>query len=584
MIDNTMGRNRASRYSIVPPDEEAPKIATVTLRKGHGPSRRQPSPRRQNSPRRQASPRRQSSPRRQPSPKHQSSPRRQTSPRRQISPRRQTSPKHQSTPRRQHSSRHLPSPRHQQSPKRLPRVGGTRVDMAMESTYDGKISTRRHGQLRNRFVKKNGHCNIVFSNMDSKIRRYLSDIFTTCVDIRWRYLLLLFCISFLALWLIFGLIFYCISLAHGDLDPNREKILGAIEGQHKEWKPCLLNVDSFIGAFLFSVETQTTIGYGLRCVTEECPVAVMMVLVQCIMGCIIDSFMIGAIMAKMTRPKKRNQTLLFSENAVVALRDGKLCLMFRVGNMRRSHIVEAHVRAQLIRPHITTEGELIPLEQKDLNVGYNDGLDRLFLVSPLIIVHEIDQDSPLWTLSRAEMEADDFEIVVILEGMVEATAMTMQARSSYVAQEILWGHRFEPVVCEYRNCYQVDYTMFHKTYKVPMTPTCSAKDLSQLQSWCSSSSSSCSGTLDSCRALYPKHPHSPSAFCYENEVALYSGDEDEDEKGNKKERDNLTMQDTDLTVLTATSSTLEFQQMFKDTATLTGSSDSVCVLDMRKKI
>uniref|UniRef100_A0A4W4G9I5 ATP-sensitive inward rectifier potassium channel 14 n=1 Tax=Electrophorus electricus TaxID=8005 RepID=A0A4W4G9I5_ELEEL len=384
------------------------------------------------------------------------------------------------------------------------------VGEAIKNTYNGKMTTRGRGQLRSRFVKKNGQCNIVFSNMDNKLRRYMSDMFTTCVDIRWRYLLLLFCVSFLVSWLIFGLIFYCISLAHGDFDPDRYKVSAVSGEQQKAWTPCLLHVDSFLGAFLFSIETQTTIGYGLRCVTEECPIAVTMVLVQFIVGCIIDSFMIGAIMAKMTRPKKRNQTLLFSENAVVALRDGKLCLMFRVGNLRRSHIVEAHVRAQLIRPHVTAEGELIPLEQTDLNVGYNEGLDRLFLVSPLIIVHEIDQDSPLWAVSRAELEADDFEIVVILEGMVEATAMTMQARSSYLAHEILWGHRFEPVVFEYHNCYQVDYTHFHKTYKVPATPACSAKELSE--------------------TLYLKPSHSPSTFCYENEVALYSGDEDEDER------------------------------------------------------
>uniref|UniRef100_A0A4W4G8I6 ATP-sensitive inward rectifier potassium channel 14 n=1 Tax=Electrophorus electricus TaxID=8005 RepID=A0A4W4G8I6_ELEEL len=404
------------------------------------------------------------------------------------------------------------------------------VGEAIKNTYNGKMTTRGRGQLRSRFVKKNGQCNIVFSNMDNKLRRYMSDMFTTCVDIRWRYLLLLFCVSFLVSWLIFGLIFYCISLAHGDFDPDRYKVSAVSGEQQKAWTPCLLHVDSFLGAFLFSIETQTTIGYGLRCVTEECPIAVTMVLVQFIVGCIIDSFMIGAIMAKMTRPKKRNQTLLFSENAVVALRDGKLCLMFRVGNLRRSHIVEAHVRAQLIRPHVTAEGELIPLEQTDLNVGYNEGLDRLFLVSPLIIVHEIDQDSPLWAVSRAELEADDFEIVVILEGMVEATAMTMQARSSYLAHEILWGHRFEPVVFEYHNCYQVDYTHFHKTYKVPATPACSAKELSD-------------------------------TFCYENEVALYSGDEDEDERESENVEDNLTVQDTDLTALTATSSTLDFQQM-----------------------
>uniref|UniRef100_A0A3Q3VUN3 ATP-sensitive inward rectifier potassium channel 14 n=1 Tax=Mola mola TaxID=94237 RepID=A0A3Q3VUN3_MOLML len=378
------------------------------------------------------------------------------------------------------------------------KISSLRLRNGGMSSYNGKILTRGSNQARSRFVKKNGQCNVIFTNMEEKSQRYLADIFTTCVDIRWRYLLLIFCTSFMASWLFFGIIFYSVSLAHGDFGE-----LPVVKG---DAMPCILHVQGFVGALLFSMETQTTIGYGWRCVTEECPVAVITVVIQSIVGCIIDSFMIGTIMAKMARPKKRNQTLVFSKNAVIALRDGKLCLMWRVGNLRKSHIVEAHVRAQLIRSYITAEGEFIPLEQMDLNVGYDEGTDRLFLVSPLVIVHEIDKDSPLYTLSRADLETDDFEIVVILEGMVEATAMTTQFRSSYLAREVFWGHRFDPVIYEERDRFKVDYAHFHKTYEVPSTPHLSAKELDEAD-------------LIS-RSL--------STFCYENEVALSFGEDEND--------------------------------------------------------
>lgn len=361
---------------------------------------------------------------------------------------------------------------------------------------NGKIHTRR--KCRNRFVKKNGQCNVEFTNMDDKPQRYIADMFTTCVDIRWRYMLLLFSLAFLVSWLLFGLIFWLIALVHGDLDKP---------ATDETFMPCLQKVNGFTAAFLFSIETQTTIGYGYRCVTEECPLAVFMVVLQSIVGCIIDSFMIGAIMAKMARPKKRAETLLFSHHAVVAMRDGKLCLMWRVGNLRKSHIVEAHVRAQLIKSRITEEGEYIPLDQIDIDVGFDKGLDRIFLVSPLTILHEINEESPLFGISRQDLENDDFEIVVILEGMVEATAMTTQARSSYLSGEILWGHRFEPVLFEEKNQYKVDYSHFHKTYEVPSTPCCSAKDLMEN------------------KFLLP----STNSFCYENELAFMSRDEEEEE-------------------------------------------------------
>ncbi|KAM8825288.1 ATP-sensitive inward rectifier potassium channel 12 [Synchiropus picturatus] len=441
------------------------------------------------------------------------------------------------------------------------------------NNYNGKVLTRSSHQARSRFVKKNGHCNVVFTNMEEKRQRYLADIFTTCVDIRWRYLMLIFCTSFLVSWLLFGIIFYGISLAHGDFGEDMLKAGGltaaGLHGHARQQRlPCILHVQGFVGALLFSMETQTTIGYGWRCVTEECPAAVITVVVQSIVGCIIDSFMIGTIMAKMARPKKRNQTLVFSKNAVITLRDGKLCLMWRVGNLRRSHIVEAHVRAQLIRSYVTAEGEFIPLEQMDLNVGYDEGTDRLFLVSPLVIIHEIDKDSPLYELSKAQLETDDFEIVVILEGMVEATAMTTQFRSSYLAREIFWGHRFESVIYEDKNCYKVDYSRFDKTYEVPSTPSVSAKDLDQVPG------QDCFAASPAMRSTKSTVPRSLSDFCYENEVALNCGEEEEEDDiftssqfvGPEKADQRTTSLSVDL---------------FQDAAAMTPDSHKVmCVLDM----
>ncbi|XP_051239696.1 ATP-sensitive inward rectifier potassium channel 12-like [Dicentrarchus labrax] len=444
------------------------------------------------------------------------------------------------------------------------------------------------GRLRSRFVKKNGQCNVVFNNMEDKPRRYLADIFTTCVDIRWRYLLLIFTTTFLLSWLLFGLIFWGVALAHGDFNlhiPMKEGDPRTEVGEGKdEWRPCILHIQGFIGAFLFSIETQTTIGYGFRCVTEECPVAVLTVVVQSIVGCIIDSFMIGTIMAKMVRPKKRAQTLLFSHHAVIAMRDGKLCLMWRMGNMRKSHIVEAHVRAQLIKPHVTAEGEYLPLEQTDIDVGYDDGLDRLFLVSPLVVVHEINKNSPLYNLSRNDLQKEDFEIVVILEGMVEATAMTTQARSSYLAKEIMWGHRFEPVVFEKGDRYQVDYSRFHKTYEVPSTPHCSARELSQMTGRGGQSSSSSSSYSRSPSPFAPRAarhmlgPHSPSAFCYENEVALCCGD-DEDEEDVKEEAGSLNVR-SDREVKMRDDIHLGFKETFVEQQTV----EMLCVLDSENQI
>lgn len=173
---------------------------------------------------------------------------------------------------------------------------------------------------------------------------------------------------------------------------------------------------------------------------------------------------------------------------------------------------------------MTPEGEYIPLDHQDVDVGFDGGTDRIFLVSPITIVHEIDSASPLYELGRAELARADFELVVILEGMVEATAMTTQCRSSYLPGELLWGHRFEPVLFQRGSQYEVDYRHFHRTYEVPGTPVCSAKELDERAEQASHSPKS-------------GFPGSLAAFCYENELALSCcQEEDEEEEATEGDR------------------------------------------------
>ncbi|XP_053739007.1 G protein-activated inward rectifier potassium channel 3 [Synchiropus splendidus] len=330
----------------------------------------------------------------------------------------------------------------------------------------GRFGWARARRKRQRYVEKNGRCNVQHGNM-RETYRYLTDIFTTLVDLNWRCSLFVFVMAYAVTWLFFGAIWYLIAYCRGDLDHLEDP----------DWTPCVSNVNGFISAFLFSIETETTIGYGHRVITDQCPVGTMLLLLQAILGSMVNAFMVGCMFVKISQPNKRAETLVFSKHAVISLRDDKLCLMFRVGDLRSSHIVGANMRAKLIKSKQTQEGEFIPLDQTDISVGFETGDDRLFLVSPLVISHEIDAGSPFWDMSQSQLEKEDFEIVVILEGMVEATGMTCQARSSYLAEEVMWGHRFSPMMSLAEGFFDVDYGAFHHTFEVD-TPSCSARELS----------------------------------------------------------------------------------------------------------
>ncbi|KAJ8245937.1 hypothetical protein GJAV_G00261890 [Gymnothorax javanicus] len=314
-------------------------------------------------------------------------------------------------------------------------------DYQVVNTKRGTPFTAPVKKKRQRFVEKNGRCNVQHGNLGGETSRYISDLFTTLVDLKWRWNLLIFILTYTIAWLVMASMWWIIAYIRGDLS----------NGHDQSYTPCVANVYNFPSAFLFFIETEATIGYGYRYITEKCPEGIILFLFQSLLGSIVDAFLIGCMFIKMSQPKKRAETLMFSQDAVISQRDGKLCLMFRVGNLRNSHMVSAQIRCKLIKSRQTPEGEFLPLDQCELDVGFGTGADQLFLVSPLTICHEINPKSPFFDLSQRSLMNEQFEIVVILEGIVETTGMTCQARTSYTEDE------------------------FHSTFEVP-TPQYSVKE------------------------------------------------------------------------------------------------------------
>ncbi|XP_039519053.1 ATP-sensitive inward rectifier potassium channel 11 [Pimephales promelas] len=317
-----------------------------------------------------------------------------------------------------------------------------------------------------RFVAKNGTCNVAHTNIREQ-GRFLQDVFTTLVDLKWLHTLVIFTMSFLCSWLLFGMIWWLIAFAHGDLDPKGD-----------EFVPCVTDIHSFSSAFLFSIEVQVTIGFGGRMVTEECLSAIVILIIQNIVGLLINAIMLGCIFMKTAQANRRAETLIFSKHAVITVRNNKLCFMFRLGDLRKSMIISAAIHMQVVRKTVTNEGEMVPLDQIDIQMDNPLGTNSIFLVSPLIINHVIDKNSPLYDLSAADLLHEDIEVVVVLEGVVETTGITTQARTSYLSEEILWGQRFVPTVSQEDGMYAVDYSKFGNTVKVP-TPSCSARALDE---------------------------------------------------------------------------------------------------------
>lgn len=80
---------------------------------------------------------------------------------------------------------------------------------------------------------------------------------------QWRWTILVFALNFILSWLFLGIIWYLIAYAHGDIE-YFDLMKKAVDPEEFEKNTthtvCVTEIHSFLSAFLFSLETQHTIG------------------------------------------------------------------------------------------------------------------------------------------------------------------------------------------------------------------------------------------------------------------------------------------------------------------------------------
>uniref|UniRef100_A0A182QS32 Uncharacterized protein n=1 Tax=Anopheles farauti TaxID=69004 RepID=A0A182QS32_9DIPT len=329
--------------------------------------------------------------------------------------------------------------------------------------------------LSSRVVNKIGQRNVRIFNLPQRSIRFVKDVVTTLVEEQWRYAMLVFVASYVGSWTFFAGLWYVLSYAHGDLshDPaTGERLTDGV-------MPCVEGVTSFTEFLLFSMETQISTGYGAKVPTEECPESFGLLTIQLIVGLLIDGAVLGVVYAKMVRPPQKISEMKFSRRAVICQRDGRLCFVFRICDRKWQHAIETKVTAVLLESRRTAEGEEIEKHESYLKLE-NDG--RLVLLWPVTACHVIDRDSPLYDLSAAELLERRLEIVITITGGTMTTGQINQARTSYVASEICWGHRFCDII-EYdarKQAYVAVNERMHELETVD-TPLCSARQLDALR-------------------------------------------------------------------------------------------------------
>jgi len=185
--------------------------------------------------------------------------------------------------------------------------------------------------------------------------------------------------------------------------------------------------------FFFSVQTLGTIGYGKM--SPQGWAANVLVTLEALCGLMGFAFATGLLFARFSRPTAR---LLFSEAALVAPFQQGQALMFRVMSARvASELTEVQATVTLSR-----------MEERGgrrVRRFYALTLERqkvMFLPMQWVVVHPIDEASPMWGMTAEDAREQEWEILILMSGIDETFAQTVHTRSSYRHDELVWGAKF----------------------------------------------------------------------------------------------------------------------------------------------
>lgn len=208
---------------------------------------------------------------------------------------------------------------------------------------------------------------------------------------------------------------------------------------------------SFWRAFFFSVDTFATIGYG-----NIAPVgypANLLVTFEAMVGLLSFALATGLVFSRFARPTAQ---ILYSRHAIIAPYQDTVAFEFRVVNGRQSELID--LSATVVLSRFEEQGGIRQRRYYPLRLERNR---VAFFPLSLTVVHPIDQSSPLYGYDKRKLQESRAEFLILLSGTDETFAQTVHSRSSYSADEVLWGVRFANLYQDGQGVPTIDMQRFH---------------------------------------------------------------------------------------------------------------------------
>ena len=144
----------------------------------------------------------------------------------------------------------------------------------------------------------------------------------------------------------------------------------------------------------------------------------------------------GLLFGRFSRPSAR---IGFSERMLMAPYQDRTSLQFRVVNRRPNVLTDIEANVLLMTVERRDGGpsrKYEPLTLERPNV--------YFFPLTWTVVHPIDESSPLWGKTAADLEGMQAEFLILIKGFDDTFSQTVNARYSYRYEDVEWGAKFSP--------------------------------------------------------------------------------------------------------------------------------------------
>ena len=262
--------------------------------------------------------------------------------------------------------------------------------------------------------------NIINDNGTSNVRhinrkRNVNDLYTYFIDISWFQFFALILVAYTILNMLFGVFYVAIGI---------EQIT----------KPKGTFLEDFLNGFFFSAQTLTTVGYGG--IAPQGIAANFIAAFEAMIGLLSFSFITGMLYGRFSKPKANIE---FSENIILRDFKSQKAIMFRLMNSRKTVMIEPEITVTL---SVTEENEKNEFKRN----FYELKLERnkiMYLPTVWTIVHQIDDDSPLYKYSKEEIRNLDAHLYILINYHEESFSQKVYQINSYHFEDLITDVKYK---------------------------------------------------------------------------------------------------------------------------------------------